>query len=135
LLGGTSLDVLKGLECGEPRSTVEVALACGLSFKTIYHAVTRLWYMGRLLRSSKSTGRIELPDCSCSNHPDYHYLLRNGDENGRIMRGIRYVADASVTQALIGKAVGKVRRNSTTDKIMAALSDHGPLPNQQNNPY
>jgi len=37
-LGGTSLAALTVLECGEPRSAVEVSLACGLSVKTVYHA-------------------------------------------------------------------------------------------------
>ena len=93
-LGETSRAVLKFLESGEPRSTVQVALACGLPVKTVYHALYRLWYMGRLLRSSKSAGRVQLPDCGYSDRPDYRYLLRRDDENGRIVRGIQYVADA-----------------------------------------
>ena len=125
--GRTSRAVLKVLECGEPRSTVQVALACRLPVKTVYHAVNRLWYMGRLLRSSKPTGRVELPDCRYSNRPDYRYLLRNGDESERIVRSVRYVADSRLTKTLPGKAVGNVRRNSTTGRIVTVLCDHGPL--------
>jgi DNA-binding transcriptional ArsR family regulator len=126
-LGETSRTVLRVLESGEPRSTVQVALACGLSVKTVYHALYRLWYMGLLLRSSKATGRVELPDCGYSNRPDYHYVIRKADENSRLVRGVRYVADAKATQTFPVRAVGKVRRNSTTGRIVAALSDHGPL--------
>ena len=102
-LGETSCAVLKFLESGEPRSTVQVALASGLPVKTVYHALYRLWYMGRLLRSSKPAGRVQLPDCGYSDRPDYRYLLRRDDENGRIVRGIQYVADAAVAHAFQNK--------------------------------
>ena len=125
-LGATSCAVLKILESGEPRSTVQLALASGLPVKTVYHALYRLWYMGRLLRSSKSAGRVQLPDCGYSDRPDYRYLLRRDDENGRIVRGIQYVADAEIAHVFRSKPAG-VMRNSTIGRIMAALSDHSPI--------
>jgi len=94
--------------------------------KTVYHALYRLWYMGRVLRSSKPAGRVQLPACGYSDRPDYRYLLRRDDENGRIVRGIQYVADAAVAHAFQNKPA-RLRRNSTTGRIMAALSDHSPI--------
>jgi hypothetical protein len=119
----TSLAVMRALGDGEARSTVEIAARAGLPVKTVYHAVNRLWYSHRLLRSRKRCGVVELSGCAYARRPDYRYLVRLEEERFRVWKGAEYFADIAFRQ----RALHGVRRSKRTGLILRLLAEKGAL--------
>jgi len=119
----TSLAVMRALADGAAHSTAEIAQRTRLPVKTVYHAVNRLWYSHRLLRSRRSCGRVELPGCTYRLRPDYRWMIRLDPGAYRIWRGAEYFADTALPEPRLRG----VKRSKRTGVILRLLSEKGAL--------
>lgn len=110
---------MRALADGKAHSTVDIAERTRLPVKTVYHAVNRLRYSHRLLRSRRSCGRVDVPGCAYRLRPDYRFLIRLEPGAYRIWRGEEYFADT----ALPGPRLHGVKRSKRTGLILRLLSE------------